>query len=93
MTSHADLFDELEREARERSVGLEAIGKLPSGLTAKHYPMTASEQRELRRLKAAGHAATDVDTFVALCKGLPVPASRLNRPLVSYKNRLDDVRG
>lgn len=88
-----DLFGELEHEARERSHGLEAIGKLPAGFTVKHYPMTVREQRELRRLKAAGYAAIDVDTFVALCKGLPVPAARLNNDIVKFKHRIDDVRG
>lgn len=93
MTNLSELFDELEREARQRSWGLEAIGKLPSGFTSKHYPLTIREQRELRRLKAAAHASTDVDTFVALCKGLPVPTVRLNTDIVSFKRRIDDVRG
>ncbi len=88
----ADLFDELEREARARSWGLEALGKLPSGFTSRHYPLTVREQHELRRLKAAAHAATDVDTFIALCKGRPVPASRLQQRVVSYKKRIDDLR-
>ncbi len=90
----AELFDELEHEARQLAYGLEwGLGKLPKGFTEKHYPMTVREQRELRRLKAAAHAATDVDTFVALCKGRPVPASRLQQRVVSYKKRIDDIRG
>jgi hypothetical protein len=85
-----DLFDEAEREGRERAVSLEALGKLPHGFVDKHYPLTRRELRELRRLKAAGYAATDVDTFVALCKGRPVPASRLNSRLISYQHRIHD---
>ena len=86
------LLLELDIEARQRATGLEALGKLTPGFIERHYPMTLREQRELRRLKAAGHAATDVDTFVALCKGRPVPASRLNTRLVDYKHRIDDAR-
>jgi len=90
--SVADLLDELEHEARERSIGLEALGKLPSGYTAQHYPLTRREQRELRRLSAALNAATDADTFVALCRGLPVPAARLNSHVVRFQRKINDVR-
>jgi hypothetical protein len=85
------LLDQLEREARARAEGLEALGKLPHEFTARHYPLTVNEQREQRRLKAALHASTDVDTFVALCKGRPVPASRIDGRLIDYKHRIDDV--
>ena len=98
-----ELLDGLEIEARVRANELHALGKLGRrGGTTHGVPLmdilgydrlTPSEQRELRRLKAAGHAATDVDTFVALCKGHPVPASRLQRRIVNYKHRIDDVRG
>jgi len=86
------LLLELDRESRARAEGLEATGKLPPGFVERHYPLCVREQRELRRLKAACAAATDVDTFVALCKGLPVPAARLTQRLVDYKHRIDDVR-
>jgi hypothetical protein len=81
-----------ETQARERAHSLEAQGKLPGGFSERQHPLTVNEQHELRRLKAALHASTDVDTFVALCKGQPVPASRLDRRLVDYKHRIDDVR-
>ena len=97
-----DLLNELEIEARQRALSLHALGKLGQrGGTTHGTPLmdvlgydqlTLSEQRELRRLKAAGHAAVDVDTFVALCKGHPVPASRLQRRVVNYKHRIDVVR-
>ncbi len=64
---------DLEREARARSEGLEAQGKLPNGFTAEHYPLTASEQRELRRYKAALELADSADTFIALVHGRPLP--------------------
>lgn len=85
----AQLFDELEREARARSEGLEAFGKLPGpkrnpplGFTERHYPLTLRETLELRRLKAAAASATDVDVFVALVRGEAVPVSRLSRRVV-----------
>lgn len=87
------LLLDVDREERNRAYGLEALGKLPAGFTDRYYPLTAREQAETRRLKAALRASTDVDTFVALCKGRPVPASRLNARLVDYKRRIDDVRG
>lgn len=93
------LLDEFEIEARARANGLHALGKLGRrGGTTHGTPLmdilgydqlTISEQRELRRLKAAGHAAVDVDTFVALCKGHPVPASRLNQSVVRYRRITD----
>jgi hypothetical protein len=85
-------LNELETAARARAWSLEAQGKLPNGFVKRHYPLTVHEQRELRRLKAAAAAATDVDTFVALCKGRPVPASRLDGRLIDYKHRIDEIR-
>ena len=64
---------DLERDARARSEGLEAQGKLPAGFTAEHYPLTTSEQRELRRYKAALELADSADTFIALVHGRPLP--------------------
>ncbi len=75
------LLDDLEREARERSEGLEAQGRLPAGFTQKHYPLTTSEQRELRRLKTALLLAEDADTFVALARENTMPAGWLERRL------------
>ncbi len=86
----AELLDQLEHEARERAWSLESRMNppLPQGFTHEHYPLTVSEARELRRLKAAARAATDVDTFVALCKGYPVPESRLRRRPVEQYDRM-----
>lgn len=88
-----ELLLEWDGDARAAAVVLEMRGKLPPGFTEQHYPLTPRELRELRRLKAAEYAATDVDTFVALCKGRPVPASRLRQRVVSYKQRIDELRG
>ncbi len=76
-----DLFDDLERDARQRSEGLEAQGRLPAGFTQKHYPLTASEQRELRRLKTALTLADSADTFVALVNEDQVPRGWLEKRL------------
>ena len=83
----AQLFDDLEREARERSWSLEALGKLPSGFTAQHYPLTTRERIELRRLKAAAALAPDADVFVALCRGEAVPIERVDARLARAHQR------
>jgi hypothetical protein len=70
-------LEQLEHEARQRSHGLEAIGKLPSGFTARHYPLTPREERELCRLKAAATMARNVETFVALVRGKAVDLDQL----------------
>lgn len=62
-----------ETDARKRSWGLEATGKLPAGFSEQHYPLTAAELLELRRLKAAMELAEDADTYVALARGRPIP--------------------
>jgi hypothetical protein len=80
-------LDELEHAARTLSYRLEALGKLPAGFTIRHYPLTTGEQQELRRLKTAGHAATDAATYVALARGEPVPAHRLDQRLVTHHLR------
>lgn len=77
----------LEHQARARARTLEDANQLPQGFTEHHYPLTAGEQRELRRLKAALAAAVDADTFVALAKGEPVPANRLNQEVVRHQHR------
>ncbi len=81
------LFDELEREARQRSEALESNGKLPPGFTAEHYPMTRSELRESRRLNACLELADNADTFVALAKGRSVPRSWLTSRLAAFVQR------
>ncbi len=78
---------DLERDARTRSESLEAQGRLPAGFTAQNYPFTPLEQRELKRLKTAGAAAQDADTYVALAKGRTVDESRLNTTMVNYWRR------
>ncbi len=75
------LLDDLEREARQGSEGLEAQGRLPAGFTQKHYPLTANEQRELRRLKTAMLLADGPDTYVALARENTMPAGWLQRRL------------
>lgn len=82
---------QLDQQARQRAVSLEAAGRLPAGFTERHYPLTRLETAELRRLKAAGYAATDVDTFIALCKGDIVPAERLNRKVIRYHKARNTV--
>ncbi len=72
---------DLEQQARARSEGLEAQGRLPAGFTAEHYPLTNSEQRELRRLKTALTLAEDADTFVALARENTMPGGWLERRL------------
>ena len=47
-------------------------------------PAPTFTEREARRLKAALHAAVDADTFVALVKGEPVPADRLEQRTVQH---------
>lgn len=79
-----DLLLEWDAESRAAAFALEMAGKLPPRFTEHHYPLSRREQRELRRLKAAAAAATDIDTYVALTRGEPVPASRLNPQLVRY---------
>ncbi len=81
------LMRELEHEARARSNSLEATAKLPDGFTAKHYPLTRSEQTELRRLKAALLLAEDADTFVALVKKRPLP-----RTESWFRHRIADLQ-
>ncbi len=81
MPDMRDLFDDLERDARQRSEDLERDGRLPQGFTAKHYPMTPAEQRELRRLKTALTLADGADTFVALANQDRVPRGWLERRL------------
>ena len=76
-----DLFDDLEHDARKRSESLEVQGRIPQEFTAKHYPLTTSEQRELRRLKTALTLADGADTFVALANEDKVPRGWLERRL------------
>lgn len=71
-------LSEYEAEARARAQELENRGKLPQGFTEAYYPLTPSEQAELKRLKHALAIATDADTFVALAKGQAVHESRLD---------------
>lgn len=80
--STAKLLDELEIEARQRAITLEATNRLSAGFTDTHYALTVRERRELKRLKNCAALATDADTYVALCKGLPVHASRLAPEIV-----------
>lgn len=72
---------DFEQEARKRSDALEDANRLPRGFTAKHYPMTRDEQRELRRLKTALTLADGADTFVALANEDQVPRGWLERRL------------
>ncbi len=82
------MLGRLETEARERSWSLEAQGKLPVGFTAKHYPLTPAELRELKLLKNAAAAANgDADVYVALARGRTVDESRLNPKMVAYVKR------
>ncbi len=81
------LKQQLETEARQRATTLEAMGKLPAGYVDEHYPLTSSEQRELRRLDACLQLADDADTFVALAKGRSVPRSWLKSRLASFIER------
>ncbi len=82
-----DPFDDLERDARQRSEGLEAQGRFPAGFTQKHYPLTKAEAIELKRLKHAMAAAPDADTFVALARGRTVDETRLNPTMISHLKR------
>ncbi len=68
-----DLFDDLERDARKASEGLEATGKLPAGFTAEHYPLTSRERLELRRMSAAMELADGPDTFLAIYHNGKIP--------------------
>ncbi len=68
-------------DARKRSWGLEAIGKLPTGFTAEHYPLTTNEQRELQRYRLAGLLATDPSSYVALSHEGRAPRRWLDRRL------------
>ncbi len=79
-----DLFDDLEHDARKRSESLEVQGRIPQEFTAKHYPLTAREHAELRRMKAAMELADGPDTFLAIYHGGKVPAAW-------YKRRLQEL--
>lgn len=85
------LIDELEHEARQRAVGLEALGRLPGpkkcpplGFVHRYYPLTSREQAELRRLKGAAALATDAATYVALARGDAIPISRANQAALAH---------
>ncbi len=78
MADMNDLLLELDIEARQRARALELNNKLPQGFVEEHYPLSALEQMELRRLVHALSAAQDADTFVALARGQAVHPSRLN---------------
>jgi hypothetical protein len=78
-----------DQQARAEAIRLEVIGKLPPGFVDEHYGLSVVELSELRRLKAAGAAATDVDTYIALAKGEPVPANRLQQEVVRHQRRRD----
>jgi hypothetical protein len=69
----------LEREARERSRKLEAIGHLPCGFTHNHYPLSEAEEQEDRRIRACWLLATDYESLRALLAGERVPAYKLNQ--------------
>ncbi len=77
-------MDELERQARARGEGLEALGKLPIGFTTKHYPLTTREHSELQRLKVAMTLADGPDSFLAIYHGGKVPRGW-------YKRRLTEI--
>ncbi len=70
-----------EQDARKCSDALEDANRLPQGFTAKHYPLSPLEQRELRRLKTALQLADGADTFVALANEDRVPRGWLERRL------------
>jgi len=82
-----DVLLDADQNARTEAIRLEATGQLPPGFVDQHYGLTNLELRELRRLKHAGAAATDADTYVALAKGRSVDSSRLNPTMVSYLRR------
>jgi hypothetical protein len=77
------LLLDVDERARARAEGL----VLRRGYREQHYGLTRLEERELLRLKGALRAATDAATFVALVKGEPVPADRLERNVVSHQRR------
>ena len=83
----SDLLLDLEHHARTEAFALEMQGKLPPRFTEQHYPLNAHEARELRRLNNCGALATDVDSYVALCKGAPVHPSRLAPEVVRLWRR------
>ena len=80
--SLAQLFDDLEREARQRAYGLEwGLGKLPAGFTERHYPLTTRERAQLRHMKACMALADSPDTYLALLRGGKVPKRWYERRL------------
>lgn len=83
----ATLLDQLETQARNRATVLHARGKLPHPEDCGYGALTRSELRELRRYKNCDALATDVDTYVALCKGRPVHTSRLAPEVVRLWRR------
>ncbi len=78
---------DIEHDARTRSEGLEAQGRLPAGFTQKHHPLTTAEQRELRRLKTAMLLADGPDTYVALAREGKAPRRWLTRRLTELGYR------
>lgn len=88
-TTH-DLFEELEREARARSVALENASperRLPAGFTSMFYPPTLAEEKESQRLNAAMQLADTWDVYVALARKQSVPRHRLNAAYLAVLER------
>jgi len=67
-----------EQAARQRSRELEAAGRLPTGFTEHHYPLTRTERLQLQRLATAWRLAPDIRTLEDLLLGVPVDPARLN---------------
>lgn len=75
----ADLFEQLEVDARASARTLENAGKLTGGFTDHFYPLTRREEAAGRRARACWLLATDLDSLRALLAGQRVPRHRLNQ--------------
>lgn len=76
----ASLIDELERESRERSRSLEALGRLPYPFVEVHHPLTERERSNvyIREVFRAMLIARDLETCEALLQGESVPDERID---------------
>lgn len=73
-----------ETAARQRSLALEAQGRLPAGFTEHYYPLTRLERLELARQRAALQLALDPGAWADLLCGVPIDPDRVDKEALQY---------